>query len=218
MTSDAVEGRPGVPAPPVITQAVLPQAGMTGGLVPPFVPGGGRPAAWSSQEQEAEPETVVAAMPEIRTAANEEVEPWTPEELEADGPLPWEAEAEAEAQAEEAEAEEEGWPELPEAGGGVVSAWGEEEEEEEEEGEAGGADQKAFPLDAFFVPTDSSRVPSGYDEDEHRRIVDGVASQLEDLAHAVRERGIGALGAASATDDLSRLIAAVVAGYYARER
>jgi hypothetical protein len=51
-----------------------------------------------------------------------------------------------------------------------------------------------------------------------------VAAHLEALADAVRQRGLGALGAGASTDEaarldeLSRLIAAVVAGFYGRQR
>jgi hypothetical protein len=87
--------------------------------------------------------------------------------------------------------------------------------------EAGGdadAPDGDFPLDAFFVPLDSQRVPTGYDEAEHREVAERVSGQLEELAKSIRTRGMTALGATPASDDLSKLIAAVVAGYYTRAR
>jgi hypothetical protein len=61
-------------------------------------------------------------------------------------------------------------------------------------------------------------VPSGYDPAEHRAMAERVASRLEETARLIRERGIGALGGAHGGDELTRLIAAVAAGFFAREQ
>ena len=72
----------------------------------------------------------------------------------------------------------------------------------------------SFPLDAFFIPDDAQRLPTGYDlahdEAEH------LADRLEQLARQVRARGLGALGEAAGHDELTRAIAAAVAGYVQR--
>jgi hypothetical protein len=48
-------------------------------------------------------------------------------------------------------------------------------------------------------------------------VADRVAARLESLAAEVRASGIGALGAADDADELSRLLAGVVAGFMARD-
>jgi hypothetical protein len=51
----------------------------------------------------------------------------------------------------------------------------------------------------------------------HPSVADRVAARLEDLAAEVRASGINALGAADDADELSRLLAGVVAGFMARD-
>jgi hypothetical protein len=62
-----------------------------------------------------------------------------------------------------------------------------------------------FPLDAFFVPADSQRVPSGYDVQD---AADRLAARLEALAEQIRTAGLAAVHAAAADDELARAIAA----------
>jgi hypothetical protein len=73
-----------------------------------------------------------------------------------------------------------------------------------------------FPLDAFFVPAGVEHVLAGYDENAQRAMADRVGTLLETMAREVRERGIDALSEPG-SDELARLIAAAVAGYYSPE-
>jgi hypothetical protein len=113
--------------------------------------------------------------------------------------------------------ESEGWPDLPDQGA-AVPAWDDGNNDVIVDSGARAASGSEFPIDAFFVPTDSKRVPMGYDDAEHREVAGRVADRLEELARAVRARGMPALGAAPTSDELAKLIAAVVAGFFARER
>jgi hypothetical protein len=62
-----------------------------------------------------------------------------------------------------------------------------------------------FPLEAFFVPADSQRAPSGYDA---QAAADRLAARLEALAEQIRTAGLAAVHAAAADDELARAIAA----------
>jgi hypothetical protein len=119
----------------------------------------------------------------------------------------------------EEDIESEGWPDLPDQGA-AVPAWddGDNDAIIDSAARAEASGSTEFPLDAFFVPTDSKRVPMGYDDAEHREVAGRVADRLEEMAQAVRARGMPALGAAPTSDELAKLIAAVVAGFFARER
>lgn len=76
-------------------------------------------------------------------------------------------------------------------------------------------DEADFPLDAFFVPEHSTRIPAGYDPDVHRAVSQQVAARLDELAATIRRSGVHTIGATPSPDDLSRIVAAVVAGFYA---
>ena len=71
-----------------------------------------------------------------------------------------------------------------------------------------------FPLDAFIIPEDAKRLPTGYDlrhdESEH------VAERLEQLARQVRTRGLAGLGSAAGSDELARVIAGAIADFVGR--
>ncbi|HEX6309204.1 MAG TPA: hypothetical protein VFZ69_13500 [Longimicrobiales bacterium] len=71
-----------------------------------------------------------------------------------------------------------------------------------------------FPLDAFIVPGGMARMPAGYETE----VAELVARRLDDLAQQLRSEGLAALGHdASDIDELSRVFAAVIAGYLARD-
>jgi hypothetical protein len=74
-----------------------------------------------------------------------------------------------------------------------------------------------FPLEAFFVPDHCTRMPAGYDPEVHRAISQRVAARLDELAATIRRSGMHTIGATPSADDLSRIVAAVVAGFYARQ-
>jgi hypothetical protein len=231
----------GVPLPPAITResvvSEVPRSGSATPL-PPYVPGAGHhdPSAAITRQE------VLAAESAPREADSATAAPASEE------PLPWESSAATSATgddgvepgqleltevSEPAAAESVEWPDMRgEDEGDAMRPWddgteiGEFEEAvraDERRGtakaEADGSDAAGdFPLDAFFVPLDSQRVPTGYDEAAHREVAERVAGRLESLAQAVRTRGMTALGATRSSDHLTTLIAAVVAGYYARER
>ena len=69
-----------------------------------------------------------------------------------------------------------------------------------------------FPLDAFIVPA-GAPPPSGYESD----VAQKVAHRLDELARQLRSDGLAALGDAAGIDELSRVLAAVVTGYIARD-
>jgi hypothetical protein len=71
-----------------------------------------------------------------------------------------------------------------------------------------------FPLDAFIVPAGTRHVPSGYDTDD---VAQRVALRLDALAEELRAGGLNALGATGTADELSRVLAAIVTGYVARD-
>jgi hypothetical protein len=66
---------------------------------------------------------------------------------------------------------------------------------------------------AEFPPAAAQATPPA----GHPSVADRVAARLENLAAEVRASGIGALGAADDADELSRLLAGVVAGFLARD-
>lgn len=79
------------------------------------------------------------------------------------------------------------------------------------------ASDAEFPLEAFFVPEQCTRMPAGYDPAVHRAISQQVAARLDELAVTIRSSGMHAIGATPSADDLSRIVAAVVVGFYARQ-
>jgi hypothetical protein len=115
-----------------------------------------------------------------------------------------------------------GWPNLPEQGA-AVPAWGTQADQAEDGTEARNAsshapaDADSFPLDAFFVPPDAPRSPNGYDATEHDAVSERIASRLEDLARFIRSRGVAELSGHETSDELTRLVAAVVTGFVTRE-
>ncbi|HEX6132966.1 MAG TPA: hypothetical protein VFZ24_03215, partial [Longimicrobiales bacterium] len=70
-----------------------------------------------------------------------------------------------------------------------------------------------FPLDAFIVPGGTQRMPAGYETE----VAQLVARRLDDLAQQLRSDGLAALGHAHDVDELSRVFAAIIAGYVARD-
>jgi hypothetical protein len=76
-----------------------------------------------------------------------------------------------------------------------------------------GGGRSDFPLDAFIVPAGVHHAPSGYDADVARR----VALRLDEIARQLRGGGLQSLGRAHSTDELSRVLAAIVTGYVARD-
>ncbi|HUF49216.1 MAG TPA: hypothetical protein VMN60_00170 [Longimicrobiales bacterium] len=97
--------------------------------------------------------------------------------------------------------------------GAAVPAW---QSEGDEGAEAMAVPPPAaeFPLDAFIIPEDARRLPTGYEleHDEAERL----AERLEQLARQVRTRGIAALGSAPGSDDLSRVIASAIVAHFDR--
>ncbi|HSK18178.1 MAG TPA: hypothetical protein VK912_03510 [Longimicrobiales bacterium] len=76
-----------------------------------------------------------------------------------------------------------------------------------------GSGRPDFPLDAFIVPAGVHHAPTGYDADVARR----VALRLDELARQLRGGGLQSLGRTHSTDELSRVLAAIVTGYVARD-
>lgn len=66
-----------------------------------------------------------------------------------------------------------------------------------------------FPLDAFIVPGGAAQLPEGYSQE----IGEAVADRLEALAGQIRTHGVESLGAGRDTDELARLVAALVTGF-----
>jgi hypothetical protein len=171
---------------------------MKGGLRPPYLYGQ-KQAAVGSSATVRQAEAVAAAAVAHHTEAPESVAPGHTSEDSA-GASPAGADHLL--------------SELPEQGA-AMPQWSV-EDRDSDEAPPPPAPSAEFPLDAFFVPTDSHSVPAGYGE-EHGPVAERVAARLEDMAGAVRTQGLAALGGTGATDELTRLIAAVVAGYLARE-
>jgi hypothetical protein len=112
------------------------------------------------------------------------------------------------------------WPSLPEQDT-AAPAWGMDSHEGDADSGAQtetAADADDFPLDAFFVPADATRSPSGYDVSEHDAISERTAGRLDDLARFIRLRGVTGLDAHQSSDELTRLITAVITGFVAREQ
>jgi hypothetical protein len=200
MSSDMDAGRDAPPRP-TVTRAVR-RAGMTGGLVPPFLPGH-RYRLPASRGTAATAGEAGGAGGEAASQGGESAA----RGREDDDGIP----------------AAEGWPDVLEEGS-AMAAWdsGDEGAATPAADEHGDEDQPeadaAFPIEAFFVPGDSQRIPSGYHDADHRAIAARVAARLEEMAAQVRQEGIAALGATKDADELTRLIAGVVAGFFARER
>lgn len=75
------------------------------------------------------------------------------------------------------------------------------------------AARSEFPLDAFIVPAGVENVSGYRDDDVARR----VAHRLDELAQQLRDGGFSSLGSTASVDELSRVLAAVVTGYVARD-
>lgn len=77
-------------------------------------------------------------------------------------------------------------------------------------------DQPAeFPLDAFFIPEYARSVVTSAPGDGDE-IAGRVAERLDELSRRVRERGLTALGETTDPDELTRLLAGVIAGFVTR--
>jgi hypothetical protein len=73
------------------------------------------------------------------------------------------------------------------------------------------------PLD-LQEPSSQPRSEVSIGDDQWQQdVTERVAARLEELAQEVRARGIAALGAAENADELSRLLAGVIAGFLARD-
>jgi hypothetical protein len=240
----------GAPLPPAITRTTAPPAAESDAAlapVPPFVPGragldAAREAIATGLEAAAARAADAAIAGDQAPKAQTDAAQLAAADTDAARVAAAETDADtadsAETDADQAGADVFGgdrWPHLQEQGA-AMPAW---DDGSADEASAARTERPAaaFPLDAFFVPEHSRRVPAGYDEAEHREMAERLAGQLEALAGALRQRGMLALagplpgaaplsgpslGAASpggsrGTDELGRLIAAVVAGYYARE-
>jgi hypothetical protein len=73
-----------------------------------------------------------------------------------------------------------------------------------------------FLLDMYYLPEDTS-LGAGAAAGEGREVAERVAAQLDELAQDLRQNGMAALGTRTSPGELARLLAAVVAGFYARE-
>lgn len=229
--------QPPIPAP-VVSRAVPPTTNTRGPLMPPFVPGRTTPQPVANgsgnaalPEAAPEPQSPPAAVPDAapmpweETAAPAAAAPLLPWEdaappAAAAPPLPWEDaaapaaapappmpwEEPAPPPASRLPAEEDMWPLLTEQGS-AEPAWDSGEEI------AGGPAE--FPLDAFIIPEHAKRLPTGY-EAEHDALSERIAARLDQLAQELRTSGLGQLGASPSADELTRLIAGVVAGYLGR--
>jgi hypothetical protein len=80
------------------------------------------------------------------------------------------------------------------------------------DGSHAGPDVPAEPVTFEAIPLE---IPVG--DRWQQDVTERVAARLEELAREVRSRGIAALGAAENADELSRLIAGVIAGFLARD-
>lgn len=69
-----------------------------------------------------------------------------------------------------------------------------------------------FPLDAFIVPGGAAQLSERYSQE----ISEAVADRLEALAAQIRTHGVESLGAGRDTDELARLVAALVTGFVSR--
>ncbi|HSJ08846.1 MAG TPA: hypothetical protein VK928_03010 [Longimicrobiales bacterium] len=186
MDDNSSEQRGLVP-PPAVTRTA-PVADMAGlPLMPPFVPGRATPAAHAAPEPEAEPAPLDLVEAEV-------FGPDPVERVDAEVAIPVPAPDEADP-----------WPSLEEQGS-AEPVW-------DSEDEASAAPN--FPLDAFIVPEDSERVPSGYQKD-HVAQADRIAARLDMLSRHVRAGGIAQLESFTTDDELTALIADVIAGYLHR--
>jgi hypothetical protein len=108
------------------------------------------------------------------------------------------------------------WPEVPDLDA-AVAAWVAEDEAGTPETGTQPESAAEFPLDAFYVPADAERLPNRDADGDRPTMQERIADRLETMAAAVRSEGLAALGTAGSADELTRLVAAVVAGYIARE-
>jgi hypothetical protein len=245
MTQDAgpeAEPMSTAPLPPAVSGAAgvppkgLPAAQGGGGtLLPPFLPGQSpaalptaptapaAPAAPAAQTAAPAPATFAPIAPTAAAPVLDDTPSWAPVWAE---PAPAEAEPTAPSEAAETEAR-------PEASADAVAEEAVETTDTQRDGMA------SFPLDAIFIPDGMRQAPSvdedddadeGYlgtdfedmgggvaAPDEGAALSERVADQLEQLAHRIRADGIASLGTAGDGDELTRLIAAVVIGFRARD-
>lgn len=148
------------------------------------------------------PPVLTRTVPEARPVSTPLMPPFVPRRATASQPIANQADGEEPRTA----AEPDAWP-MAQEEGSAEPAW-----DNGEEIAGGPAD---FPLDAFIIPEDTQRLPTGYDE-EHHAIAERVALRLDEIARRVRTGGLAELGAAPASDELTRLIATVVAGHLGR--
>jgi hypothetical protein len=205
MNPGSTGARSGAPVPPAVTRTAG-TAPLPGAIRPPFLPGGGQGTAGAGHTRwnEAVPASPPAAAADTDSASSEAAAMSLPaaddrgESRAAEPPPP----------GGELLLSREEWDLLPEDGA-ALPAWGDEDpvgdgdDAEEADGPAGD-----FPLDAFFVPVDA-RSPSGY-HSEADAAAERLAARLEELARAIREHGIAALGAGADADALTRAVAAAV--------
>lgn len=185
MDDIASEQRSLVP-PPAVTRTA-PVSDVTGlPLMPPFVAGRATPAASAPPEPEPAPLELIEA---------EVMAPEPAGRVDAEVAIPVQAPDETDL-----------WPSLEEQGS-AEPVWGDTDDE------AGAAPN--FPLDAFIVPEDSDRVPSGYQKD-HVAQAERIAARLETLSRHVRAGGIAQLESFTTEDELTALIADVISGYLHR--
>lgn len=118
-------------------------------------------------------------------------------------------------------------------GGQAVPAYGDEESVEDaafssppqvdEEGVVIGEPERAdrlFPLDAFFIPPDTKRLPKGLEHAEvlHLEVAEALAKRLESVAQRLRREGFaGLLHVEPGQEPIDTLIAGVLAGYLSNQ-
>jgi hypothetical protein len=73
----------------------------------------------------------------------------------------------------------------------------------------------SFFADAFLPPGAMQPTDAADEQHAERIMAERVAERLDDLSRMIRENGLGALGGSLHPDQLSRVLAAVVAGYVA---
>jgi hypothetical protein len=163
-------------------------------------------ASWWTPEQ-VEPERVeLKPEPEPEPEA---WEPWEPSRLweaaptpagpvAAPAPEPATAEAQPWEPWEPAQLWAEPQQELPSAAAGTDAAW-------------------TADADAAVAPGFGPRAGNGTGDAPAASLAERVAARLESLARDVRASGVAALGATDDADELSRLLAGVVAGFVARD-
>jgi hypothetical protein len=200
------------PLRPVTTRWLSPTAAEEGSFARPFVPGAARQGSWIAAGDQAAPaETLPAGE---AAPAEDLLMAWE----EAPAPRYQESHGVGAEVGDDqpATAVADTWADsFTVDSGRAVVPW----EEEQPGAEEAGSPDRPFPLDAFLIPENATRLPAGLENDRELqdRIAADVADALSAMVDRLRSDGLDALLSPSARrEPVDVVLAAVLSGYLSR--